>query len=46
VSPVLADILLQKSFCGKGVTIKWDNRSVQAILHNDMAKVERVPVKV
>jgi hypothetical protein len=29
-----------------GVTIKWDNRSVQAILHNDMGQVERVPVKV
>jgi hypothetical protein len=29
-----------------GVTIKWDNRMVQAIPHNDMAQVERVPVKV
>jgi hypothetical protein len=29
-----------------GVTIKWDNRSEQAILHNDMAQVERVPTKV
>ena len=29
-----------------GVTVKWDNRSEQAILHNDMAQVERVPVKV
>jgi hypothetical protein len=29
-----------------GVTIKWDNRSVQAILHNDMAQVERVPMKL
>jgi hypothetical protein len=29
-----------------GVTIKWDNRSQQAILHNDMAQVERVPVKL
>jgi len=28
-----------------GVTIKWDNRSEQAILHNDMAYVERVPTK-
>ena len=26
-----------------GVTIKWDNRSEQTILHNDMARVERVP---
>jgi len=25
-----------------GVTIKWDNRGEQAILHNDMAQVERV----
>jgi hypothetical protein len=29
-----------------GVTIKWDNRSVQVILHNDMSPVERVPNKV
>ena len=29
-----------------GVTIKWDNRSEQAILHNDMAQVERVPTKI
>jgi hypothetical protein len=29
-----------------GVTIKWDNRSEQAVLHNDMAKVERVPTKL
>jgi hypothetical protein len=29
-----------------GVTIKWDNRSEQTILHNDMAQVERVPVKL
>jgi hypothetical protein len=28
-----------------GVTIKWDNRSEQTILHNDMAQVEQVPVK-
>jgi hypothetical protein len=28
-----------------GVTIKWDSRSEQAILHNDMAQVEQVPVK-
>jgi hypothetical protein len=25
-----------------GVTIKWDNRSEQIILHNDMGPVERV----
>jgi len=24
------------------VIVKWDNRSVQAILRNDMARVERV----
>jgi hypothetical protein len=29
-----------------GVTVKWDNRSEQAILHNDMAQVERVPTKI
>jgi hypothetical protein len=29
-----------------GVTIRWDNRSQQAILHNDMAHVERVSAKV
>jgi hypothetical protein len=29
-----------------GVTVKWDNRSDQAILHNDMAQVDRVPMKV
>ena len=28
-----------------GVTIKWDNRTEQAILHNDMVQVERVPTK-
>jgi hypothetical protein len=29
-----------------GVTIKWDSRGEQAILHNDMARVERVPKKL
>jgi hypothetical protein len=29
-----------------GETIKWDNRSEQTILHNDMAQVERVPTKI
>jgi hypothetical protein len=29
-----------------GVTIKWDNRSKQTILHNDMSQVERVPTKI
>jgi hypothetical protein len=28
-----------------GVTVKWDSRNVQAILHNDMAQVERVLTK-
>jgi hypothetical protein len=28
-----------------GVTIKWNNRSEQATLHNDMAQVERVPTR-
>jgi hypothetical protein len=28
-----------------GLTIKWNNRSAQAIQHNDMAKVDRVPVQ-
>ena len=28
-----------------GVTVKWDDRSEQAILHNDMAQVERALVK-
>jgi hypothetical protein len=29
-----------------GVTVKWDNRGEQSILHNDMAQVERVPTKI
>jgi len=29
-----------------GVTIKWDSRGEQAILRNDMARVERVPKKL
>jgi hypothetical protein len=29
-----------------GVTVKWDNRGEQSILHNDMAQVERVPTKL
>jgi hypothetical protein len=29
-----------------GLTVKWDNRSEQTILHNDMAQVERVPNKL
>jgi hypothetical protein len=28
-----------------GVTIKWNNRSLQTILHNDMARIEREPNK-
>jgi hypothetical protein len=26
-----------------GITVKWDNRSKQEILHNDMAQVARCP---
>jgi hypothetical protein len=26
-----------------GVTVTWDDRGEQAILHNDMTQVERVP---
>jgi hypothetical protein len=29
-----------------GDTVKWDNRSEQAILHNDMAQVEWVLTKI
>jgi hypothetical protein len=29
-----------------GVTISWDNGHTASIQHNDMAQVERVPVKV
>jgi hypothetical protein len=29
-----------------GVTIKWDKRGEQAILHNDMAYIERVPLNL
>jgi len=29
-----------------GVTIKWDNRGEQAILHNDMILVERATTKL
>jgi hypothetical protein len=29
-----------------GVTISWDNGQSASIQHNDMARVERVPVKV
>jgi hypothetical protein len=25
-----------------GVTVKWENRSEQAILHNDMTQIDRV----
>ncbi len=28
------------------VTIKWDSRGLQVILHNDMARVERVQKKI
>ena len=29
-----------------GLTIKWDSRGLQVILHNDMGRVERVPKKL
>jgi hypothetical protein len=29
-----------------GLTIKWDNREEQSILHNDMAQVDWVPTKL
>jgi hypothetical protein len=29
-----------------GVTIQWDNRSQQAVLHNDMGPVERAPANL
>jgi hypothetical protein len=29
-----------------GISIKWDSRGEQQILHNDMAQVERVPKKL
>jgi hypothetical protein len=29
-----------------GVTIKWNNRNVQPIMHNDMGYVERMPNKL
>jgi hypothetical protein len=29
-----------------GVTIKWDSRGKQAVLHNDMQQIERVPTNL
>jgi len=29
-----------------GLTIRWDSRGQQAILHNDMGSVERVPTNL
>jgi hypothetical protein len=29
-----------------GLTIQWDNRSEQTILHNNMTQVERVRTKI
>ena len=37
-------IVTEKNWAG--VTIKWDSRGEQAILHNDMARVERVQKKL
>jgi hypothetical protein len=28
-----------------GVTVKWNSRGEQTILHNDMAQIERLPMK-
>ena len=36
-------IVTEKNWAG--VTIKWDNRGEQAILHNDMAQVDGVPTQ-
>jgi small-conductance mechanosensitive channel len=30
----------------RGVTIKWDDGRANAIYHNDMAQVDRVPVNL
>ena len=37
-------IITKKNWAG--VTIKWDSRGEQQILHNDMVRVERVPKKI
>ena len=29
-----------------GVIIKWDSRGKQAVLHNDMGQIERVPTNL
>jgi hypothetical protein len=34
-------IVTEKNWAG--ITVKWDNRSQQEILHNDMAQVGLVP---
>lgn len=36
-----AGVVIEKDWAG--VTIKWDNRKEQAILHNDMSQVSLVP---
>jgi hypothetical protein len=28
-----------------GLTIKWDNRDKQDVLHNDMAQMEQMPLR-
>jgi len=43
IQPIKAPSLIKN---WSGVTIKWDSRGEQAILHNDMARVERVPKKL
>jgi hypothetical protein len=29
-----------------GVTVKWDNRSLQSVLHNDMRRIDGMPNKL
>jgi hypothetical protein len=36
-------IVTEKNWAG--VTIKWDSRSEQSILHNDMGQLERMAAK-
>jgi hypothetical protein len=36
-------IVVEKNWAG--ITVKWENRSKQEILHNDMAQVGLVPFK-
>jgi len=42
--PADQDTVIEKNW--SGVTIKWDSRGLQVILHNDMVRVERVLKKL